>query len=47
MSGNEIGTSPNISKDYGAQNINEISMINKVTQDTSLNTSNIELIKKL
>lgn len=36
----------NNSKDY--TNMNEISMINKTTNpDTSMNTSNLELIKKL
>jgi len=41
---NERNLSPNVIKD---QNINELSMINKVTHDTSLNTSNYELINKL
>jgi len=40
----ERGLSPNL---IGGQNINEISMINKVTQDTSMNQSNYDLIKKL
>ena len=38
--------SANNSKDYS--NMNEISIINKTTNpDTSMNTSNLELIKKL
>ena len=47
LSASELNSSTNVIKEYGAQNINEISMINKVTQDTSMNTSNYDLIKKL
>ena len=45
LTAGEINSGP--IKEYSAQNINEISMINKVTQDTSMNTSNYDLIKKL